>query len=144
MPHVLNFSESKNIQLSRNIFYKYNLLVFLRAIYRRSITLLYQFSWYDIRYEEQDALPSIMYLFFCVRLFQEKFFHLYFPNAWYHPSDKHCFCLTISALLCNGKFHKHLQEIFVPLVVRYVDLMESSIAQSIHRGFEQETWQPVK
>lgn len=55
-----------------------------------------------------------------------------------------CFCLTISALLCNGKFHKHLQEIFVPLVVRYVDLMESSIAQSIHRGFEQETWQPVK
>uniref|UniRef100_A0A5F8H182 Calcium dependent secretion activator 2 n=1 Tax=Monodelphis domestica TaxID=13616 RepID=A0A5F8H182_MONDO len=47
-------------------------------------------------------------------------------------------------LLCNGKFHKHLQDIFVPLVVRYVDLMESSIAQSIHRGFEQETWQPVK
>ncbi|XP_043728524.1 calcium-dependent secretion activator 2 isoform X10 [Cervus elaphus] len=52
--------------------------------------------------------------------------------------------LRNDALLCNGKFHKHLQEIFVPLVVRYVDLMESSIAQSIHRGFEQETWQPVK
>ncbi|KAL6033164.1 hypothetical protein STEG23_037999 [Scotinomys teguina] len=50
----------------------------------------------------------------------------------------------IYTLLCNGKFHKHLQEIFVPLVVRYVDLMESAIAQSIHRGFEQETWQPVK
>uniref|UniRef100_A0A8C3XV98 Calcium dependent secretion activator 2 n=1 Tax=Chelydra serpentina TaxID=8475 RepID=A0A8C3XV98_CHESE len=47
-------------------------------------------------------------------------------------------------LLHNGKFHKHLQEIFVPLVVRYVDLMESSIAQSIHRGLEQESWQPVK
>ncbi|XP_073184325.1 calcium-dependent secretion activator 2 isoform X19 [Lepidochelys kempii] len=47
-------------------------------------------------------------------------------------------------LLCNGQFHKHLQEIFVPLVVRYVDLMESSIAQSIHRGLEQESWQPVK
>uniref|UniRef100_A0A8C3I761 Calcium dependent secretion activator 2 n=1 Tax=Chrysemys picta bellii TaxID=8478 RepID=A0A8C3I761_CHRPI len=47
-------------------------------------------------------------------------------------------------LLCNGKFHKHLQEIFVPLVIRYVDLMESSIAQSIHRGLEQESWQPVK
>ncbi|XP_043944688.1 calcium-dependent secretion activator 2 [Protopterus annectens] len=46
--------------------------------------------------------------------------------------------------LCNGKFHKHLQETFVPLVVRYIDLMESSIAQSVHRGFEQETWQPVK
>uniref|UniRef100_A0A7N9CHT7 Calcium dependent secretion activator 2 n=1 Tax=Macaca fascicularis TaxID=9541 RepID=A0A7N9CHT7_MACFA len=51
--------------------------------------------------------------------------------------------LRNDTLLCNGKFHKHLQEIFVPLVVRYVDLMESSIAQSIHRGFEQETWQPV-
>ncbi|XP_073724889.1 calcium-dependent secretion activator 2 isoform X10 [Misgurnus anguillicaudatus] len=45
--------------------------------------------------------------------------------------------------LCNGTFHKHLQELYVPLVVRYIDLMESSIAQSIHRGFEQETWQSV-
>lgn len=45
--------------------------------------------------------------------------------------------------LCNGAFHKHLQELYVPLVVRYIDLMESSIAQSIHRGFEQETWQSV-
>ncbi|XP_039665695.1 calcium-dependent secretion activator 2 isoform X4 [Perca fluviatilis] len=45
--------------------------------------------------------------------------------------------------LCNGAFHKHLQDLFVPLVVRYIDLMESSIAQSIHRGFEQETWQSV-
>uniref|UniRef100_A0A667XQF5 Calcium dependent secretion activator 2 n=1 Tax=Myripristis murdjan TaxID=586833 RepID=A0A667XQF5_9TELE len=45
--------------------------------------------------------------------------------------------------LCNGTFHKYLQDLFVPLVVRYIDLMESSIAQSIHRGFEQETWQSV-
>ncbi|XP_061750359.1 calcium-dependent secretion activator 2 isoform X4 [Nerophis ophidion] len=45
--------------------------------------------------------------------------------------------------LCNGPFHKHLQELFVPLVVRYIDLMESSIAQSVHRGFEHETWQSV-
>ncbi|XP_053317887.1 calcium-dependent secretion activator 2 isoform X1 [Spea bombifrons] len=52
--------------------------------------------------------------------------------------------LRNDALLCNGKFHKHLQECFVPLVIRYIDLMESSIAQSIHKGFEQETWQPVK
>ncbi|KAM6152822.1 calcium-dependent secretion activator 2 isoform 17-T17 [Erethizon dorsatum] len=51
--------------------------------------------------------------------------------------------LRNDSLLCNGKFHKHLQDIFVPLVIRYVDLMESSIAQSVHRGFEQETWQPV-
>uniref|UniRef100_A0A8C1VDY6 Ca++-dependent secretion activator 2 n=1 Tax=Cyprinus carpio TaxID=7962 RepID=A0A8C1VDY6_CYPCA len=46
--------------------------------------------------------------------------------------------------LCNGTFHKHLQDLYIPLVVRYIDLMESSIAQSIHRGFEQETWQSVK
>ncbi|XP_078270694.1 calcium-dependent secretion activator 1 isoform X7 [Rhinoraja longicauda] len=45
--------------------------------------------------------------------------------------------------LLNGKFHKHLQDIFAPLVVRYVDLMESSIAQSIHRGFDRESWEPV-
>ncbi|XP_034442698.1 calcium-dependent secretion activator 1 isoform X6 [Hippoglossus hippoglossus] len=45
--------------------------------------------------------------------------------------------------MCNGKFHKHLQDLYAPLVVRYVDLMESSIAQSIHRGFERESWEPV-
>ncbi|XP_052383046.1 calcium-dependent secretion activator 1-like isoform X12 [Oncorhynchus keta] len=45
--------------------------------------------------------------------------------------------------LCNGKFHKHLQDLYAPLVVRYVDLMESSIAQSITRGFEGESWVPV-
>ncbi|XP_046697942.1 calcium-dependent secretion activator 1 isoform X4 [Silurus meridionalis] len=52
--------------------------------------------------------------------------------------------LRIDYHLCNGKFHKHLQELYAPLVVRYVDLMESSIAQSIHRGFERESWEPVK
>ncbi|XP_073682333.1 calcium-dependent secretion activator 1 isoform X10 [Garra rufa] len=51
--------------------------------------------------------------------------------------------LRIDYNLCNGKFHKHLQDLFAPLVVRYVDLMESSIAQSIHRGFERESWEPV-
>lgn len=45
--------------------------------------------------------------------------------------------------LCNGVFHQHLQQLFVPLVVRYIDLMESSIAQSIHRGFQAETWLAV-
>ncbi|XP_045079729.1 calcium-dependent secretion activator 1-like isoform X12 [Coregonus clupeaformis] len=45
--------------------------------------------------------------------------------------------------LCNGKFHKHLQDLYAPLVVRYVDLMESSIAQSITRGCEGESWVPV-
>ncbi|XP_061578203.1 calcium-dependent secretion activator 2 isoform X3 [Cololabis saira] len=51
--------------------------------------------------------------------------------------------LETDSHLCNGPFHKHLQDLFVPLVVRYIDLMESSIAQSIHRGFEHETWQSV-
>ncbi|TRY55060.1 hypothetical protein DNTS_020786 [Danionella cerebrum] len=53
------------------------------------------------------------------------------PESW----DNH---------LCNGKFHKHLQDLYAPLVVRYVDLMESSILQSIQRGFERESWEPVK
>ncbi|XP_061698707.1 calcium-dependent secretion activator 2 isoform X1 [Syngnathoides biaculeatus] len=52
--------------------------------------------------------------------------------------------LSADAHLRNGPFHKHLQEVFVPLAVRYVDLMESSIAQSVHRGFQEETWRPVK
>ncbi|KPP74987.1 hypothetical protein Z043_105799, partial [Scleropages formosus] len=39
--------------------------------------------------------------------------------------------LRLDYHLCNGKFHKHLQDLFAPLVVRYVDLMESSIAQSL-------------
>uniref|UniRef100_A0AAV2M8S7 MHD1 domain-containing protein n=1 Tax=Knipowitschia caucasica TaxID=637954 RepID=A0AAV2M8S7_KNICA len=52
--------------------------------------------------------------------------------------------LRVDYNLCNGKFHKHLQDMYAPLVVRYVDLMESSIAQSIYRGFERESWEPVK
>ncbi|XP_066582682.1 calcium-dependent secretion activator isoform X2 [Prorops nasuta] len=42
--------------------------------------------------------------------------------------------------LKNGRFHQHLRDTFAPLVVRYVDLMETSIAQSIHKGFEKERW----
>lgn len=49
-----------------------------------------------------------------------------------------------TARLCNGMFHKHLQDLYIPLVVRYIDLMELAIAQSIHRSFQKETWQPVK
>lgn len=40
-----------------------------------------------------------------------------------------------------GRFHDHLRDTFAPLVVRYVDLMESSIAQSLHKGFEKEKWE---
>lgn len=43
--------------------------------------------------------------------------------------------------LRNGRFHQHLRDTFAPLVVRYVDLMESSIAQSINKGFEKERWE---
>lgn len=52
--------------------------------------------------------------------------------------------LRLDYHLCNGKFHKHLQDLYAPLVVRYVDLMESSINQAICRGFEREGWEPVK
>lgn len=34
-----------------------------------------------------------------------------------------------------------LRNAFAPLVIRYVDLMESSIAQSLHKGFEKERWE---
>ena len=43
--------------------------------------------------------------------------------------------------LKNGKFHEHLRQTFAPQVIRYVDLMESSIGQSIHKGFEKERWE---
>ena len=53
-----------------------------------------------------------------------------------------CFFFQISLdNLKNGKFHQHLRETFAPQVVRYVDLMESSIGQSIHKGFEKERWE---
>jgi hypothetical protein len=42
--------------------------------------------------------------------------------------------------LCLGKFHSHIRDVFAPQVVRYIDLMESSIAQSVHNGFEKESW----
>ncbi|XP_065559138.1 calcium-dependent secretion activator-like isoform X3 [Artemia franciscana] len=43
--------------------------------------------------------------------------------------------------LKHGRFHQHLRDTFAPHVVRYVDLMESSIAQAIHKGFEREKWE---
>lgn len=61
---------------------------------------------------------------------------------FFEPIEK--FLLTIIIFLDNlknGRFHQHLRDTFAPLVVRYVDLMESSIAQSIHKGFEKERWE---
>lgn len=46
--------------------------------------------------------------------------------------------------LNRGKFHRHLRDVFAPLVIRYIDLMESSIAQSLHKGFLKENWSPVR
>ena len=43
--------------------------------------------------------------------------------------------------LSGGRFHQHLREVFTPQVVRYVDLMEASIAQSLQKGFEKEKWE---
>lgn len=69
---------------------------------------------------------------------------------YFYAQRKRHSCLSVTASLfytdhlCNGKFHKHLQDLYAPLVVRYVDLMESSIAQSIHKGFDRESWEPVK
>lgn len=52
-------------------------------------------------------------------------------------SSEHFRCLDT---LAGGRFHQQLRDTFAPLVVRYVDLMESCIAQSIHKGFEKENW----
>ena len=52
--------------------------------------------------------------------------------------------LLPSANLNRGKFHHHLRDVFAPLVIRYIDLMESSIAQSLHKGFQKENWNPVR
>lgn len=43
--------------------------------------------------------------------------------------------------MCGGRFHVHLRDMFAPQVVRYVDLMESSIAQTLNKGLERERWE---
>ncbi|CAI2723473.1 unnamed protein product [Schistosoma spindalis] len=44
--------------------------------------------------------------------------------------------LSSEVSLKSGKFHQQLTQIYAPLVVRYVDLMEASIAQSINGGVD--------
>uniref|UniRef100_A0A7M5XHN5 Uncharacterized protein n=1 Tax=Clytia hemisphaerica TaxID=252671 RepID=A0A7M5XHN5_9CNID len=51
--------------------------------------------------------------------------------------------LRMESPLRGGKFHEHLTEKFAPLVVRYIDLMESSIARSVDKGFQRENYHPV-
>ncbi|VDD93883.1 unnamed protein product [Enterobius vermicularis] len=53
----------------------------------------------------------------------------------YLVTDKH---------LKNGHFHKKLAEQFAPNVVRYIEVMEHSISQSIEKGFTREKWEPRK
>ena len=62
----------------------------------------------------------------------------YLDNEYDHPL---IVLFLLSDNLKNGKFHQHLRDLFAPQVVRYVDLMESSISQSIHKGFEKEKWE---
>ena len=42
--------------------------------------------------------------------------------------------------LSGGKFHSELKDMFSPLVVRYLDLMESALNQLVTRDFEHEKW----
>nr|XP_042912802.1 calcium-dependent secretion activator-like isoform X1 [Parasteatoda tepidariorum] len=59
------------------------------------------------------------------------------PDTWdCFPVKMHHFS---SENLCGGRFHQQLT--FALQVVRYVDLMESSIAQSLHKGCEKERWE---
>lgn len=48
--------------------------------------------------------------------------------------------LRMEPTLNQGKFHSHLRDKFAPLLIRYVDLMESSIARSLDKSFAKETW----
>ncbi|VBB25403.1 unnamed protein product [Acanthocheilonema viteae] len=52
--------------------------------------------------------------------------------------------LSNNSHLKNGIFHTKLIQQFSAKVVRYVDLMEQSIAQSIERGFARERWEVRK
>ena len=76
--------------------------------------------------------------------------HLVYYGYWYYSFEKVFLRIEIIILLRlfnvtdnlkNGRFHQHLRDTFSPMVVRYVDLMENSIAQSIHKGFERERWE---
>ncbi|CDR32673.1 Calcium-dependent secretion activator [Caenorhabditis elegans] len=53
------------------------------------------------------------------------------------------FLLSESSLK-GGIFHNKIVQQFQPLVVRYIDLMEHSIAQAIDKGFSKEKWESRK
>uniref|UniRef100_A0A915E7I8 MHD1 domain-containing protein n=1 Tax=Ditylenchus dipsaci TaxID=166011 RepID=A0A915E7I8_9BILA len=68
------------------------------------------------------------------------------PDSW----DSFPLFQLINDFLCteptlkNGIFHTKLVTQFSPLVVRYVDLMEHSISQSIEKNFSKEKWEVRK
>ena len=49
--------------------------------------------------------------------------------------------LRLDENMCNGRFHIHLRDSFAPQVVRYVDLMENSLQQTLTKGLEREKWE---
>lgn len=49
---------------------------------------------------------------------------LYYSNPCYVES------------LVHGEFHNHLKNMFRPQIINYVDMMETSVGQSIDRGDE--------
>jgi len=51
--------------------------------------------------------------------------------------------LRMEPKLNQGRFHGHLRDKFAPLLIRYVDLMESSIARSLDTAFAKEKWTEV-
>lgn len=57
--------------------------------------------------------------------------------VWCRQSKRQC---IVAENLCGGRFHTHLRDTFAPQVIRYVDLMESTIAQSLLKGYEKEKW----
>nr|XP_046918163.1 calcium-dependent secretion activator 1-like isoform X3 [Dermatophagoides farinae] len=48
--------------------------------------------------------------------------------------------LRLDENLCGGRFHNHLRDTFAPQVIRYVDLMENTIAQALLKGYDKEKW----
>jgi hypothetical protein len=68
------------------------------------------------------------------------------PDSW----DSFPLFQLLNDFLCseptlkNGIFHTKLVKQFSPLVIRYVDLMEHSISQSIEKGFQKEKWEVRK
>ena len=67
-----------------------------------------------------------------------------FLNSAKKFKNKNYIKIEFSASLKHGIFHNKITQQFQPMVTRYTDLMEHSIAQSIEKGFSKEKWEPRK